>query len=137
MTSIAEERDQILQLMYAYNHAIDGGDAQRWASTFTEDGSLDAGGRVFAGRDQLVRFAEGVHGMRHIVVNPVVEVSGDSASVEAYVVVYRGLTPSVIGTYADTLVRTTSGWRFQKRVFTPDSWDDAASETLESTASAQ
>ncbi len=137
MTSIFEERDSILQLLYAYNHAIDGGDADRWAGMFTEDGSLDAAGRVFAGREELVRFAEGVHGMRHVVVNPVVEVSGDTATVEAYVVVYRGLTPTVIGTYEDRLVRTTAGWRFHRRVFRPESWDDAASETLESTASGQ
>jgi hypothetical protein len=130
MPSTIEDRDSILQLMYRYNHAIDGGDADGWAATFTDDGALDAAGHVIAGRDELVSFAKGVHGMRHVVVNPVVEVDGDTASVAAYIVVYRGLTPTTIGTYADEVVRTPGGWRFQRRVFRPDASDNAAADTL-------
>jgi hypothetical protein len=132
MASLIEDRDEILQLLYKYNHAIDGGEAERWAGTFTESGVLDAAGRVFAGQQALVAFASGVHGMRHIVTNPVVEVTEDTATVRAYVVVFRGTSTSTIGTYADDLVRTPAGWRFAKRVFTPDSWDSAATETLRS-----
>ncbi len=136
MPSIVEDRDEILQLLYAYNHAIDGGEPERWAGTFTEDGALDVAGRVFSGRQELVTFAAGVHGMRHIMANPLVEVAGDTATVRAYVLVFRGTSPSVIGTYADDLVRTPGGWRFTRRVFTPDTWDAAATETLH-TLSAQ
>ena len=130
MPSITEDRDSILQLLYTYNHAIDGGDADRWADTFTADGALNAAGRLFAGRDQLMLFASGVHGMRHVVTNPVIEVDGNSASVEAYVLVFRGASVSVIGTYADELVRTPAGWRFVRRNFTPEIWDRDSTETL-------
>ncbi len=120
MPSLIEDRDEILQLLYRYNHAIDGGEPERWADTFVEDGALEAGGQVMAGRDELVAFASTVHGLRHVVTNPVVEVTGDTASVRAYVLVYRGTSMVVIGTYRDDLVRTPAGWRFAKRVFTPD-----------------
>jgi hypothetical protein len=134
MSATSEDREDILQLLYAYNHAIDGGDAEGWAAMFVEDGALEAAGRVFSGRHELTGFARGVHGMRHVVANPVVELSGDSARVDAYVIVYRGLTPTVIGTYEDSLVRKPEGWRFTRRVFRPDSWDGAATETLDALA---
>ena len=130
MPSITEDRDNILQLLYTYNHAIDGGQAERWADTFTADGALNAAGRLFAGRDELMRFASGVHGMRHVVTNPVIEVDGDTASVQAYVLVFRGASVSVIGAYADELVRTPDGWRFVRRNFTPETWDKDSRETL-------
>ena len=120
MPSITEDRDEILQLLYRYNHAIDGGDAHGWAGTFTADGVFDVAGQVRSGRDELAAFASGVHGYRHIVVNPVIDVAGDAATVRAYFVVYRGTALTATGTYADEVVRTPDGWRFAKRVSTPD-----------------
>ena len=120
MPSITEDRDEILQLLYRYNHAIDGGDAHGWAGTFTADGVFDVAGQVRSGRDELVAFAAGVHGYRHTVVNPVVDVAGDAATVRAYWVVYQGTAVAAVGTYEDEVVRTPGGWRFAKRVSTPD-----------------
>jgi hypothetical protein len=120
MHSQTEDRDEILQLLYRYNHAIDGDDAEGWADTFTEDGSLDAAGQLIAGREGLVEFASSVVGLRHLVANPVVEISGDTAAVRAYLLVFMGTAPAMIGTYEDDLVRTPAGWRFAKRVFTID-----------------
>jgi 3-phenylpropionate/cinnamic acid dioxygenase small subunit len=116
MPSITEDRDEILQLLYRYNHAIDSGDARGWANTFTEDGVFDVGGQVMSGRDELVKFASDVHGLRHMVVNPLVDVAGDAATVRAYFVVFQGTAPLVVGTYEDEVVRTPEGWRFAKRV---------------------
>ena len=120
MPSITEDRDEILQLLYRYNHAIDSGDAHGWAGTFTADGVFDVAGQVRSGRDELAAFAAGVHGYRHTVVNPVVNVAGDAATVRAYWVVYQGTAVAAVGTYADEVVRTPGGWRFAKRVSTPD-----------------
>jgi uncharacterized protein (TIGR02246 family) len=120
MPSITEDRDEILQLLYRYNHAIDSGDALGWAGTFTPDGVFDVAGQVRSGRDELVAFAAGVHGYRHTVVNPVVDVAGDAATVRAYWVVYQGTAVAALGTYEDEVVRTPGGWRFAKRVSTPD-----------------
>ena len=44
----------IEQLYATYNHAIDSGDAQGWAGTFTPDGTFNK----FAGHDQLVGFIQ-------------------------------------------------------------------------------
>jgi uncharacterized protein (TIGR02246 family) len=120
MPSTVEDRDEILQLLYRYNHAIDGGDANGWADTFTEDAVFDAAGNVLSGRDALKNFAAGFKGRRHVVANPLVQIDGDTATVRAYAVVFSGTTPSVIGVYEDELVRTPTGWRFAKRVFTLD-----------------
>ena len=120
MPSTTEDRDEILQLLYRYNHAIDSGDAHGWAGTFTADGVFDVAGQVRSGQDELAAFAAGVHGYRHVVVNPVIDVAGDAATVRAYFVVYRGTALTATGTYADEVVRTPDGWRFAKRVSTPD-----------------
>jgi uncharacterized protein (TIGR02246 family) len=120
MPSTTEDRDEILQLLYRYNHAIDSGDAQEWAETFTPDGVFDVAGQVRSGQNELIAFASSVHGYRHIVVNPVIDVAGDTATVRAYFVVYQGTALAGMGTYQDELVRTPDGWRFAKRVSTPD-----------------
>ena len=120
MHSLTEDRDEILQLLYRYNHAIDSGDAEGWADTFTEDGSLDAAGQLISGREGLVEFASSVRGLRHLVANPVVDISGDAATVRAYLLVFMGTAPAMIGTYEDEVVRTPAGWRFAKRQFTVD-----------------
>ena len=120
MPSITEDRDEILQLMYRYNHLIDSGDAPAWAATFTADGVFDVAGQVRSGRNELITFAAGESGHRHVVVNPVIDVTGDTASVRAYFIVYQRTALVATGTYRDEVVRTPDGWRFAKRVSTPD-----------------
>ena len=44
----------IEQLYATYNHAIDSGDGEAWAATFTPDGTFNK----FAGHDQLVGFIQ-------------------------------------------------------------------------------
>ncbi len=120
MPTTTEDRDEILQLLYRYNHAIDSGDAEGWADTFTADAVFDAAGRVLTGRDALVEFAATVRGSKHVVVNPLVDIHGDTAEGRAYIVLLRGGSIGTVGAYQDELVRTPAGWRFAKRVFTPD-----------------
>lgn len=120
MPTLAEDRDEILQLLYRYNHTIDAGDAEGWADTWTDDGVFDAGGSVLRGRAELVGFASGVSGMRHVVMNPLVDLDGDAAKVRAYLVLLMGGAIGMVGVYQDEVVRTSEGWRFAARVFTPD-----------------
>jgi uncharacterized protein (TIGR02246 family) len=121
MPTLAEDRDEILQLVYRYNHAVDSGDAQGWADTFTEDAVFEVGPTVVTGRQGLVDFASAMSsGMRHVTANPVIEITGDAASLRAYIFVFRGKEVGVTGTYEDQLVRTPGGWRFAKRVFSPN-----------------
>ena len=80
----------------------------------------DAVGNLMSGREALVAFAASVHGARHVVANPVVDIAGDTATVRAYILLSHGEPLSVVGTYEDDVVRTDDGWRFAKRVFTPE-----------------
>src|SRR5262249_60392014 len=118
--TLAEDRDEILQLVYRYNHAVDSNQAQAWAETFTEDAVFEVGPTVVTGRQGLVEFASAMSsGMRHVTANPVIEINGDEASLRGYIFVFRGKEVAVTGKYEDQIVRTPAGWRFAKRVFTP------------------
>jgi hypothetical protein len=124
-TLSADDHAAITQLYARYNHAIDLGDAQGWAAAFVEDGTF---GRT-RGRAALVAFAanwyeryEGYsrHWAGEIVLTP----TAGGATGAAYLVLWdmRTSPPSIVltGIYADQLVRTPHGWRFQSRVLTID-----------------
>lgn len=75
------------------------------------------------GREALRKFAASVPpGLRHVVVNEVVELDGDQAHSRAYLLLFAGTPPALAmtGTYEDTLRRTPDGWRFARRVFRAD-----------------
>ena len=123
MSTLAEDRDEILQLLYRYSHEMDSHDVVAWVGLFTDDGVFDAGnGRVATGPERLAKFAASAAGttMRHIVGNPVIDVTGDTAQAEVYLTLLREGSIALTGTYHDELVRTPKGWRFAKRTFTPD-----------------
>lgn len=115
MPSAAEDRDEITQLLYRYNHTIDSGDVEAWADTFTPDGVFDQNGPMLAGREALRDFALTVHGFRHALVNPLIDVAGDEATARSYLYAFRGTTVVVTAIYEDLIVRTPDGWRFAKR----------------------
>ena len=118
----------IQQLVARYNFAVDGGDPDAFAGTFTPDGEFGAGGQVMRGHDELRAFVVGRAGIaprRHLVSSILVDGDGDRASLRAYLqVVAMGddgsLQVAVQGTYDDELVRTADGWRFTRRSFAPD-----------------
>jgi hypothetical protein len=109
----------IEQLYATYNHAIDSGDAQGWAGTFTPDGTFNK----FAGHDQLVGFIqqwkEKMNGAnrRHWNTNLSIRPSTDGASATVMLMLVDVSTKSIVATgmYNDTLVKTASGWRFKSR----------------------
>jgi hypothetical protein len=115
-----------LQLLYRYNHLYDSGDAWGWANCFTPNGvEAVVGGVTYVGREALAAHVLEVTGERHIVLNPVIDVQGDAATVKAYLLLYRGVELGVTGSYDDELVRTSEGWLFAKRTFTFDGLSDA------------
>jgi hypothetical protein len=131
MTSAVEDRDQILQLLYRYNHAFDSGDGDGWADLFTPDGVLQSPAGAIAGRAELAEHAKSIGGERHVVVNPVITLDGDTASVRAYLLLFRGVELSVLGRYEDDLARTSEGWRFVRRNFLVDGLSPAYHEAME------
>jgi ketosteroid isomerase-like protein len=125
MPSLVDDRDAIRDLMARYNHAIDGGEAEEWAALFTADALFDTGQR-FSGTDELLAFAQGVASSgrrtRHVVANAVIEVDGDRATCQAYLLLYAGSPPqlALTGAYEDELVRVGGSWRYSRRTFIPD-----------------
>lgn len=120
----------IQQLYARFNTALDTGQAQQFADTWTEDGEFiggrgpGRGGEVrtpIKGRSELVAMGEraGV-GTRHFVVNLVVTPTADGAKASCYLVLLnaRNSPPSITETaiYEDTLVKTAQGWKFKRRI---------------------
>ena len=86
-------------------------------------GVFNVAGTPLVGRAALAQWAAGVSGVTHLVLNPLVDVDGDSATVRASLLALRG--PSILstGSYHDHVVRANGGWRFAQRTFTPDQRD--------------
>ena len=109
----------IEQLYATYNHAIDSGDGEAWAATFTADGTFNK----FTGHDQLVGFIhqwkEQMNGgnRRHWNTNLRIMPSKDGASASVFLMLVDVSTKSIVATgmYNDTLVKTAGGWRFKTR----------------------
>ena len=120
----------IEQLYATYNHAIDSGDAQGWAGTFTPDGTFNK----FAGHEQLVGFIqqwkEKMNGAnrRHWNTNLSIRPSTDGASATVMLMLVDVTTKGIVATgmYNDTLVRTANGWRFKSRATKMDAAPPAA-----------
>ncbi|MFM0234109.1 nuclear transport factor 2 family protein [Paraburkholderia sediminicola] len=121
---------EIIDLYSEYNRAIDKGDADNWANTFTDDGLFHHPARVFSGADELRQFIrertakltsspsveqqhwnsrvclEGrdgwAHGSCQLIVTGVNRETGKPCVV-------------VRGNYEDQLERSEAGWRFKKR----------------------
>lgn len=111
---------EIEQLYARYARALDLGDPEAWADTFTADGVF----RDAAGRDELVAYAENSYGrrqgtVRHWNSQLVVTPTAEGADGSAYLLLLDvGAQPpgiNVAGLYTDKLVKTPAGWRFKSR----------------------
>ena len=118
---------EILQLAARYNHAIDYGDPEAWAGTFTEDGVFKAGPEPVAGHEALAKFAAGfMSGAQHWTNNHIVEGEGDSATHTCYLNLIRtsdNANSVVTGRYTDTLQKVDGQWRFTERAVIPNAQD--------------
>lgn len=118
----------IQQLYARYNVAIDTGNAEAYADTFTADGAFN----TFNGREALLGFARGYKGLnsRHWNTNLVITPSPEGAKGSVYLFLLDVSTkPPSISTavqYDDTLVKSPQGWRFKKRITKLDAAAPAA-----------
>ncbi len=118
-----EDQIAILALVARYNHAVDSGDVETRAATFTEDGVWDSEtGGVVRGREAILAHARDraphAHTWKHWTNNPVIEGDGDAATIRQYMMlvgVDGALRIRMLGTYHDTLRREPDGWRFAYR----------------------
>lgn len=132
-----EDRFEIHELVARYNFAADDGDAEAWADTFTADGVLDGLVGEIKGRDALVTFLNDLHenpvhehlwGDQHWVNNLLVTEAEGGARLRAMHILVKptSQTESINGgevlavsNYDDLVVRTSDGWRFQRRTCRP------------------
>jgi hypothetical protein len=120
-TLTTQDYIDIQQLYARYNNAIDAGDGEAYAGTFTPDGVFN----TFTGHDALVGFIknwrDNLNGAtrRHWNTNLVITPTPDGASGTVYLFLMDlSVRPPVIGSaarYEDSLVKTGQGWRFKKR----------------------
>ena len=120
---------EIRDLVSRYNKAIDTGDADSWADTFTTDGEFVGLVGTFKGHHELRAFAAAYATepeyadfavAQHWVTNLVVEQDGDGATAFAHLMMVKpdGEQGSIVmvGSYDDSLRRVAGAWRFAKRV---------------------
>ncbi len=128
----ADDYMEIQQLYAKYNTAIDSGDAEGYAGTFTPDGVFNN----FKGHDALVGFikawGERMNGAtrRHWNNNLVITATPDGAKGTVYLFLMdvSAKPPAIqsVAKYEDELVKTADGWRFKHRQTKPDAAPPAA-----------
>lgn len=126
----AADKVEILELAARYNHAIDFGDGEAWAGTFTEDGVFNGGPQPVTGHVALAQFVAGfgsqMAGARHWTNNHVVDGDGDEATHSCYLNLIQtkdGGSSVITGRYDDRLRKVDGQWRFAERNVTPDPKD--------------
>ena len=129
---LLEDERSILQTLYRYGHTIDFGLAKEWADCFTENGVFETRVREsgpptrYEGRSALTQFVvlsqpPGAY-VKHGVLEPVITIDGNKASVVTYwfMLRERGISEPYLrgfGYYRDRMVRCADGkWRFKERV---------------------
>jgi ketosteroid isomerase-like protein len=122
----------IMRALHAYAHAMDYGDEAAWVDVFTEDAVFDVvevvGGRRVhreEGRADLAAYVAAYpkppHFRKHIVVDPMIDVDGDTAKVEAYWLLLERNDDngrpvlSSFGHYDDRWVKQGGRWRIAHR----------------------
>ena len=124
----AADKLEILELAARYNHAIDFGNGEAWAGTFTEDGVFKGGGPgPVQGREALAAFvggfAQNMAGARHWTNNHVIDGDGDSATHTCYLNLIQtkdGAKSVVTARYNDEVVKVDGAWKFASRTVNPD-----------------
>jgi ketosteroid isomerase-like protein len=124
-----EDQDAIWRLFMTYKEHLDQRDFNAYASLFTDDAEWIGNLGKCIGPLQIEKMLEQtleVFGSdreraHHLVLNPVIDVDGDSATAKSsWAFITRSDTDApvflMLGTYYDQLRRTPDGWRFSRRV---------------------
>ena len=126
MASVLEDKDAIRELIARYCFLIDGTRYDEWAQTFSEDAVFEVVGMFkFEGRQAIREFAnniplnaQGSPGFKHCTLNEIIEVAGERAKAQCYILLIREGQPlhvDIAGRYYDTLVKRGGQWLFQRR----------------------
>jgi 3-phenylpropionate/cinnamic acid dioxygenase small subunit len=140
---MTDDRAAVLELLYRYAELIDAGDfdglgdllaraAFGGPRTATVSGAQNIAG-LFAMTTR--RFDTGTPKTRHLVLNPIVEIDGDTASARSTFCVVQAtdrvaLQPIVVGRYYDRFGRDDQGWHFTERLADVEMVGDTADHLL-------
>lgn len=126
---VMEDKDAIWMLFMEYKRHLDARDFKSYASLFTDHavwiGNLGKAVGPAEIEALLVRtlevYASDLERTYHLVMNPVIHVTGDTAKSKSnWGFITRGEKDSpvfeMLGRYTDELVRTPEGWKFSRRV---------------------
>jgi len=130
MSTSADDRAAITDLIYRYAELIDAGDFQGVGELLARaafggprtpkvSGAQNIAA-VFAATTR--RFDDGTPKTRHLVLNPIVEIAGDVATARSTFCVVQAteriaLQPIVVGRYVDRFARDPArGWHFTERI---------------------
>jgi uncharacterized protein (TIGR02246 family) len=141
----ASDYAEIQQLYARYNQAIDKGDADGWADTFTADGKFIN----FQGREALKGFINSwrtnpqMNGpaRRHFSADLVLTPSAEGATgLVSAMLIDLSTRPASVASYInynDVLVKTPQGWRFKSRAISPQTAPAAAAPAAAAPAPAR
>ncbi len=128
-----DDRVEIRDLISRYNKAIDTGDADGYANTFTPDGEFIGIVGTFNGRDELRAFAAAYAteeqyaefaSAQHWVTNVVAEGDGDEATVFSHLQMVKPLPDGgsilLVGHYDDIVRKVDGQWLFAQRIVVSD-----------------
>ena len=128
-----DDRVEIRDLISRYNKAIDTGDADGYANTFTPDGQFIGIVGTFNGRDELRAFAEAYsteeeyaefYSAQHWVTNVVADGDTDEATVFSHIQMVKPLpeggTILLVGHYDDIVRKVDGQWLFAQRIVVSD-----------------
>ncbi len=126
--SLVESIEEIRALRARYNYAVDEGTPEEWAATFSKDGVFHAliPGQTPRGHAELAAFVplcRATFGaMRHLTMNELIEVDGDTATQTAYLLFIaenNGVVDGTVCVFEDELVREDGAWKFADRKVRP------------------
>lgn len=123
----------ITDLLYAYNVVTDALDIDGWAACFTADGVFNGAMESFRAQADLDKFAAharemeagGLPRLRHFLSNIRISVHGGQAESHCFFLIVatpddRPSSISMVGEYADRLVKADGRWLFLERTVTTD-----------------
>lgn len=123
----AGEESQIRKLLAQYCQLLDDGRFDEWTALFTDDIEFIVMGMHKHGHDELRGFIEpsqqaDARGL-HMISEPWIEIDGTTATATTdFAWISKDSVVGQTGRYHDQILKTTDGWRFQRReiVFTGD-----------------
>ena len=124
MFGSAQDCDEIRQVIARYCHYLDSVQPNAVAALFSHDAVLDVAGSKFEGAEAIKAYYEqlravyDVRPMMHYVTNVVIDVDGEEATSQSYILVLNpAVTIAIItaGRYNDRLRRIDGQWRFVER----------------------